>query len=195
LCANRSLTALYPLRARLYQPETPIMLRERRLGQRVEEGQGDQGFMLPGPLRPVHAREIARNAYRRTSSAKRRDCAGETNEAIAELRELYRLVRMFPFDQYKARNTLADQLTSQLKGWCQSQDLPDAGVDWRMQKPNFERLLRQIAEARRVASVDEALNVLHVNHLHDKWLRLARERVSTSESGRCHSLNSTWHGC
>ena len=100
----------------------------------------------------------------------------ETSEAIAELRELYRLVRMFPFYQYKARNTLADQLTSQLKGWCQSQDLPDAGVDWRVQKPNFERLLRQIPEARKVASVDEALNVLHVNHLHDKWLRLARER-------------------
>ncbi|MGA8435413.1 MAG: hypothetical protein WB713_11615 [Methyloceanibacter sp.] len=83
---------------------------------------------------------------------------------------------MFPFYQYKVRNTLADQLTSQLKGWCQSQDLPNSGVDWCMQKPNFERLLRQIAEARRVASVDEALNVLHVNHLHDKWLRLARER-------------------
>ena len=118
----------------------------------------------------------------------------ETSEAIAELRELYRLVRMFPFYQYKARNTLADQLTSQLKGWCQSQDLPDAGVDWRVQKPNFERLLRQIAEARKVASVDEALNVLHVNHLHDKWLRLPAKGISTSDTGRCHSLNSAWHG-
>jgi hypothetical protein len=87
----------------------------------------------------------------------------ETNEAIAELRELYRLVRMFAFYQYKARDTLGDQLTNQLKGWCVSQDLPDAGVDWRMQKPDFERFLRQIAEARGVASVDEALNVRHVN--------------------------------
>jgi hypothetical protein len=100
----------------------------------------------------------------------------ETNEAIAELRELYRLIRMFAFYQYKARNTLADQLTNQLKGWCVSQGLPDAGVDWRMQRPDFERFLRQIAEARGVASVDEALNVRHVNLLHDKWLRLAREK-------------------
>jgi len=100
----------------------------------------------------------------------------ETNEAIAELRELYRLVGMFAFYQYKARDTLADQLTNQLKGWCLSQELPDAGVDGRMEKPDFERLLRQIAEARGVASVDDALNVLHVNGLHDKWLRVAREK-------------------
>jgi hypothetical protein len=100
----------------------------------------------------------------------------EINGAIAELRELYRLVRMFPFYRYKARNTLADQLTSQLKMWCQSQELPEVGVDWRMRKPDFERFLRQIAEARRVPSVDEALDVLHVNQLHDRWLRVARER-------------------
>ena len=49
------------------------------------------------------------------------------------------------------------------------------GVDWRMKKPNFELLLRQIAEARRVPSVDEALDELHVNQLHDRWLRVARE--------------------
>jgi hypothetical protein len=83
---------------------------------------------------------------------------------------------MFAFYQYKVRNTLADQLTNQLKGWCASQELPDAGVDWRMQKPDFERFLRQIAEVRGVASVDEALDVLHVNELHDKYLRLAREK-------------------
>jgi hypothetical protein len=99
----------------------------------------------------------------------------EINKAIAELRELYRLVRMFPFYRYKARNKLADQLTSQLKGWCQSQALPDVGVDWRMRKPNFERLLRQIVQARRVPSVDGALDVLHVNQLHETWLRVARE--------------------
>jgi hypothetical protein len=82
---------------------------------------------------------------------------------------------MFPFYRYKARNTLADQLTSQLKMCCKSQELPDVGVDWRMKKPNFEHFLRQIAEARKVASVDEALDVLHVNQLHDRWLRVARE--------------------
>ncbi len=100
----------------------------------------------------------------------------ETNEAIAELRELYRLVRMFAFYQYKARNELGDQLTNQLKGWCLSQKLPDAGVDWRMKKPDFERFLRQIAEARKVDSVDATLSVLHVNELHDKWLRIAQQK-------------------
>jgi hypothetical protein len=99
----------------------------------------------------------------------------EYNKEIAELRELYRLVRMFPFYRYKARNKLADILTSQLKASCQSQELPDVGVDWRMRKPNFERLLRQIAEARGGPSVDDALDVLHVNQLHDRWLRVARE--------------------
>ena len=100
----------------------------------------------------------------------------EINQAIAELRELYRLVRMFPFYRYRGRNELGDQLTNQLKMWCQSQELPEVGVDWRMRTPNFEGFLRQIAEARRVPSVDEALDVLHVNQLHDEWLRVARER-------------------
>jgi hypothetical protein len=83
---------------------------------------------------------------------------------------------MFPFFRYKARNELADQLTGLLKTWCQSQKLPDAGVDWRMRKPTFERLLRQLAEARSAPSVDEALDVLHVNELHEKWLHTAREK-------------------
>ena len=100
----------------------------------------------------------------------------EINTAIAELREFYRVVRMFPFYRYKARNELADQLTRQLKVSCQSQKLPDVSVDWRMRKPTFERLLRQIAEARGVPSVDEALDVFHVNELHERWLRTAREK-------------------
>jgi hypothetical protein len=100
----------------------------------------------------------------------------EINQAIAELRELYRLVRMFPFWRNKARNELGDQLTGQLMMWCQGQRLPLAGVDWGMTNPNFERLLRQIVEARQVPSVDEALDVRHVNELHDRWLRIARER-------------------
>jgi hypothetical protein len=100
----------------------------------------------------------------------------EINTAIAEVRELYRMVRMFPFYLYKARNELADQLTGQLKMWCRSQKLPDVGVDWHMRKPTFEHLLRQIAETRRVPSVDEALDVFHVNALHEKWLRTAREK-------------------
>src|SRR5690242_7217987 len=65
----------------------------------------------------------------------------EINQAIAELRELYRLVRMFPFYRYKDRHTLADMLTSQLKTWCESQELPDAGVHGRMRQPDFERFL------------------------------------------------------
>lgn len=118
----------------------------------------------------------------------------EINEAIAELRELYRIVRMFPFYRYKSRNTLADQLTGLLKTWCQSQELSDAGVDWRMKKPDFERFLRQIAEARRVPSIDEALNALHVDQLHDRWLRVAREKQFDlgSRPASLFELNLAW---
>jgi hypothetical protein len=45
-----------------------------------------------------------------------------------------------------------------------------------MRKPSFERLLRQIAEARGAPSIDEALDVVHVNDLHDEWLRTARKK-------------------
>jgi hypothetical protein len=100
----------------------------------------------------------------------------EMNQAIAELRELYRLVRLFPFYRYKSRRTLGGMLTDLLKTWCQSQNLPDADVDWRMRRANFERFLRQVAEARETPSVEDALDVGHVNRLHDEWLRVARER-------------------
>jgi hypothetical protein len=100
----------------------------------------------------------------------------EINRTIAELRELYRLVRMFPFYRFRSRNRLGDLLTNLLQVWCQSQKLPAVDLDWRMSKPDFERVLRQIAEARRVASVDDALDVSHVNELHDRWLREAREK-------------------
>jgi hypothetical protein len=100
----------------------------------------------------------------------------EINQAIAELRELHRLVGMFPFYRYKDRNTLADMLTSLLKTWCESQELPDSGVHGRMRQSNFEGFLRQVAEARRAPSVDDALDVRHVDRLHDKWLHVARER-------------------
>jgi hypothetical protein len=100
----------------------------------------------------------------------------EINQAIAELREMYRLMRLFPFYRYKARNTLGDMLNSLLKAWCHSQGLPDADVHWGMRRPDFERFLRRIAGSRGVLSVEDALDVLHVNRLHDAWLRVARER-------------------
>ena len=123
--------------------------------------------------------QIAEPAGRMLDAARAQRSAivqSEINQAVAELRELYRLVRLFPFYRYKARRALGHMLTNLLKTWCQSQELPDVGVDWRMRQPDFERFLRQIAEARRVPSVDEALDVLHVNRLHDEWLRIARER-------------------
>jgi len=97
----------------------------------------------------------------------------EVNRSIAEVRELYRLVRMFPFYRRVSRDKLADMLTAQLRSWCQGQNLPAAGVGWRMRKPDFERLLRQFAEARAVA-VDDALDPHHVDALHARWLATAR---------------------
>ena len=118
----------------------------------------------------------------------------EMNQAIAELRELYRMVRLFPFYRYKARKTLGDALTDLLKTWCQSQQLPVAGVHWRMRRPNFERFLRQVAEARGTPSVDDALDVLHVNRLHDEWRRIARERDFDlgSRPNSLFELNLAW---
>jgi hypothetical protein len=159
-------------------------VRTRGLPHRMPVVVGQHDF---GPrLHSVYMSETmsdSREASRRVSrvhaereAERRRINQSDINTAIAELRELYRIARMFPFYRYKARNELADQLTSQLKMCCQAQQLPEAGVDWRMRKPTFERFLRQIAEARRAPSVDEALDVLHVNELHEKWLHTAREK-------------------
>src|SRR5262249_48137390 len=149
----------------------PVVVGQRDFGPRL-----DSVYMSKTiPHDNETSRRVSRILAEREAERSRIN-QSEFNTAIAEARELYRVVRMFPFYRYKARNELADQVTSRLKMWCRSRNLPDVGVDWRMRKPAFERLLRQVAEARRGPSVDEALDVLHVNELHEKWLRTAREK-------------------
>ena len=93
---------------------------------------------------------------------------------VAQLRESYRIVRLFPFYRFWWRRNFARYVDSILAACCSGQDLPQAGVGWRMSKPRFEALLHQVVE-KRGHSVKEVLDPAHVDRLHDKWLAEARK--------------------
>ena len=81
---------------------------------------GPQARRLIGPSDVAsQPHDAASGLLAKREAEHRANFQSEISTGIAELRELYRLVRMFPFYRYKARNTLADMLTSLLKGWCQ----------------------------------------------------------------------------
>jgi hypothetical protein len=111
-------------------------------------------------------------AARRAENA--RDHQARVSKVIAEYREIYRLVRLYPFYRLIARNRLGGMLTHLLETFCEAQQISSKGVGWRMSQPEFERLLRAIAVFQEPASLEDALDVRHVNTLHAKWLMLAK---------------------
>jgi hypothetical protein len=113
-------------------------------------------------------------AERRAEAA--RDHQARVSKLIAEYREIYRLVRLYPFYRFIARNRVGAMLTHLLETFCEARQIPSKGVGWRMSQPEFERLLRAIAVFQEPPSLEDALDVRHVNTLHAKWLTLARER-------------------
>lgn len=116
---------------------------------------------------------VAENAAAEIRAEDRARHQTRIGNSLAELRELYRLVRMFPFYRRSARNKLGDLLTSRLKLACLTHGISEPGVSWRMPEPEFERLLRRLAEARKV-DADDALDTRHIDALHDRWLEVAR---------------------
>lgn len=97
-------------------------------------------------------------------------------DMVAEYREHYRLIRMFPFYRFLGRNKLGEMLNCQLGVACYAQDLPEQGVGWRMSKRDFERFLRQLVEALNPSSVEDALDTRHVNNLHGRWLEIVGQK-------------------
>jgi len=96
------------------------------------------------------------------------------NDWIAQLREHYRLAQLFPVHMVGPRKRVGDHLTSILTLACNVLDIRDMQADWRLPGRQFEALLLEIVERLGVNSVEDALNVSHVNFLHDTWSRMAR---------------------
>jgi len=76
---------------------------------------------------------------------------------------------------YGGRNKLGGMLTQLLQFGCEALRKPSKGVGWRMNQTEFEGLLRAIVVFQEPPSVEDALDVRHVNALHVKWLEVARE--------------------
>jgi len=65
-------------------------------------------------------------------------------------------------------------VTRHLRLFCLALNMKAEGVSWRMKNADFEGLLRRLVEAKNPPSVEDALDVRHVNALHKKWLQIAR---------------------
>lgn len=124
----------------------------------------------PQPLDAAAEILAERTAERRSNSQ------AEVSRLIAEYREMYRILRMFPFYRFRARNKLADQFNSQLKLVCRARELSEQGVESRMSKHAFEEFLGRLAESMDPPSVDAALDPDHVDKLHERWVDLARAK-------------------
>ncbi len=87
---------------------------------------------------------------------------------LAEYRELYRLVRLFPFYRFSSRRKVCDTLDDLLTTMCSIEDMPTRGVGWRMEPHAFEALLQTYAAKRKVRSVAATLRADRVDALHEQ---------------------------
>lgn len=140
------------------------------------------------------AQTLANETLRKREEEIRAWVQAEFATVLAEYRETYRLLRCFPFYRGAQRKKIGDMLTHLLQGWCRSHDLPSDGVSWKMSEAKFERFLRLIAEARNVPSVEDALDVRHVNALHEQWVEMARQKNFEFDDRpiSMFALNLTW---
>lgn len=74
------------------------------------------------------------------------------------------------------------------------QGLSAQGVGWRMRKSDFEKFLRQWVQVRKPDSVEDALDTRHVDSLHERWLKSAREQNFQFDSAplSLFALNLAW---
>ena len=135
----------------------------------------DARRFIEAPTIAVASPDLAAKLLAERQAADAGDFQVELNTFIAEIRELYRLVRCYPFHRFIGRYRLGTMLTSHLKAICSILEIPETGVSWRMSKPKFEALLRIFAEAKEIPSVEDALDVRHVNDLHEKRLKVAKQ--------------------
>lgn len=129
--------------------------------------------LVAEPDLPSLPPDVVAERLRDLQAAEGRDFQQAFSVSIAELREIYRLVRMYPFYRFRGRQRLGELLTNHLLVLCTITNSPENGVGWQMSKRDFELLLRRFAEAQRPVSVEEALDVRHVNRLHEQWLTIA----------------------
>lgn len=120
--------------------------------------------------------EAASKILAKRTAERRTEFQAEVNRMFAEYREIYRILRMFPFYRFRARNKLAELFNSQLQLSCKARELPENGWGWRMGKGAFEDLLRRLADSMNPPSVDSALDPVHVDLLHERWVKLAKDK-------------------
>ena len=94
---------------------------------------------------------------------------------FAELREIHRILRYFPFDRMRAQSHVAARWERRLFMMSfVGSDAPANKTSWRISRRELTRVMRNIAEARGVPDVKRTLDPVHTDQLHDTWLATAR---------------------
>jgi hypothetical protein len=109
-------------------------------------------------------------------AAERRSDLQRTFEVdFAKYREIHRMLYYFPFYRFRGRSKLAQLWESHLAMTCNIHGInPGQKISWRMSAGKLTELLRRIAEAKNVPDVEQALNPVHTDRLHTKWLTLEK---------------------
>lgn len=102
------------------------------------------------------------------------------NKFVAELRERYRLVRLFPIYRYRARAEAGNALQEILSVATDLLGIQLPKADWRMPTAQFETLLGEIVLRMGVPSPDDAMDVCHTNVLHETLTLMARQKAFVS---------------
>lgn len=165
--------------------ESPLLERAAMLIQSdteprpMEVGVEDLG---PDVQRLIPVAEV--NAEGRTAGEEIRDERLAHNHAshiaaiaqtIAEYREIYRILRMYPFYYRAKRNQLGEMFENQLSNRAMMKNITQGSISWRMDKRKFEALLAAIAAAS-VDDVDAVMGTEHVDALHDQWVAVAKAK-------------------
>jgi hypothetical protein len=66
--------------------------------------------------------------------------------------------------------------TGRVQLWCKARELPQIGWGWRKGKGAFEDLLRRLAHSMNPPSMDSALDPVHVDLLHERRVKLAKDK-------------------
>jgi hypothetical protein len=95
-------------------------------------------------------------------------------EMLAQIRECYRILRLFPFYRFSQRRDLSRIVDFGLHTCCDAQSIPKKGVSCSMSKRKFEALLKKYVESRGEDPF-EMLNPFHTDRFHQLWLSRMKE--------------------
>jgi hypothetical protein len=138
-----------------------------------EHGLSAKRFLDASLVSPEFSREEVERILAKRKADEQALDKQELIDMISQIRENYRIVRLFPFYRIFSHRNFSKFVDFGLQACCAGQNLPEKGVSWRMSKRKFETFLKLFVE-KRGNNVAEILDPSHTDRFHEKWLAKMR---------------------